>query len=131
MKALADGFLWESEREAIRYTLSRVDSLVMGANTEYLRRDIEVVENFVPFTPEEMKKVGRKPGWVAMFAASVINVYLALWALISQVFLLEGQYDRQMQDGIIRDPAQYALRDRLRFWLGNQITPRKLIRIEP
>lgn len=124
MKALADGFLWESEREAIRYTLSLgVDSLVMGANTEeYLRRDIEVVENFVPFTPEEMKKVREEAPELGSYVCRQCDKCLPcpLGIDIPGVFLLEGQYDRQMQDGIIRDPAQYALRDRLRFWLGNQ-----------
>ena len=124
MKALADGFLWESEREAIRYTLSLgVDSLVMGANTEeYLRRDIEVVENFVPFTPEEMKKVREEAPELGSYVCRQCDKCLPcpLGIDIPGVFLLEGQYDRQMQDGIVRDPAQYALRDRLRFWLGNQ-----------
>ena len=124
MKALADGFLWQNERQAIRYTLSLgVDSLVMGANTEeYLKRDIEMVENFVPFTPEEMEKIREEAPELGNYVCRQCDKCLPcpLGIDIPGIFLLEGQYDRQMQDGVIRDPAQYALRDRLRFWLGNQ-----------
>jgi predicted aldo/keto reductase-like oxidoreductase len=124
MKALADGFLWQNEQRAIRYTLSLgVDSLVMGANTEeYLKRDIEMIENFVPFTPEEMEKIREEAPELGNYVCRQCDKCLPcpLGINIPRIFLLEGQYDRQMQDGVIRDPAQYALRDRLRFWLGNQ-----------
>ena len=36
------------------------------------------------------------------------------------MFELEGVYDRQMWDGVVRDPADFALRERLRFWFMNE-----------
>jgi len=38
----------------------------------------------------------------------------------SFVPMSEGWYDRQMWDGIVRDPADYWLRNSLRFWFENQ-----------
>lgn len=39
---------------------------------------------------------------------------------IPEVFKYEGYFDRQMRDGKVRDAGEFALRDRLRFWFGNQ-----------
>jgi len=39
---------------------------------------------------------------------------------IKDVFRMEGYFDRQMYDGRPRNPAEYALRDRLRFWFGDR-----------
>ena len=33
-------------------------------------------------------------------------------------FLLEGMFDRQMDDGTVPSPELYALRERLRFWFA-------------
>ena len=41
------------------------------------------------------------------------------------VFLLEGLYDRQMDDMRVTDTAQYALRERLRTWFQQQETARE------
>lgn len=124
MKVFADGFLWQHPEEALRYTLSfPVSCLVLGANTEkYLREDIALLETLTPMSDEE------KEQW--FFKAPELGHYVCRQCGkclpcpegidIPRVFLLEGQYDRQMKDDLIRDPAEYALRDRLRFWLGNQ-----------
>ncbi len=34
------------------------------------------------------------------------------------MFLLEGMFDRQMDDGRVDDAARYALRERLKHWFG-------------
>ena len=34
----------------------------------------------------------------------------------SEIFAIEGEFDRQMDDGRIDDPAHYALRERLKQW---------------
>ena len=39
---------------------------------------------------------------------------------IPEIFKYEGYYDRQMRDGKVRNAAEFALRDRLRFWYDNQ-----------
>ncbi len=124
MKVFADGFLWENAEQAFRYTLSLpVTCAVLGANTEeYLRRDMEHAADFIPMSEEERKQ------W--FFSAPELGNYVCRQCGdclpcpqgvdIPRVFLLEGQYDRQMYDGIVRNPTEYALRDRLRFWFGNQ-----------
>jgi predicted aldo/keto reductase-like oxidoreductase len=124
MKVLADGFLWRNTENAFRYTLSLpVSCLVLGVNREdYLRRDVELLATLTPMNEEE------KDRW--FFEAPELGNYVCRQCGkclpcpegidIPKVFLLEGQYDRQMKDDIVRDPAEYALRDRLRFWFGNQ-----------
>ena len=37
-----------------------------------------------------------------------------------KLFELEGYYDRQMYTGDVPDAAEYALRERLRFWFGQK-----------
>ena len=41
------------------------------------------------------------------------------------VFLLEGLFDRQMDDQRVTDAARYALRERLRAWFQQQDTARE------
>jgi predicted aldo/keto reductase-like oxidoreductase len=124
MKVFADGFLWRNPEAAMRYTLSLpVSCLVLGANTEeYLRKDMAMVEKLIPMSEKE------KEQW--FFEAPELGRYVCRQCGkclpcpqgidIPKIFLLEGQYDRQMKDDLVRDPAEYALRDRLRFWFGNQ-----------
>ncbi|MEN3203537.1 MAG: aldo/keto reductase [Atribacterota bacterium] len=124
MKVLADGFLWKNTEKAFRYTLSLpVTALVLGINTEaYLYKDTELLTNLVPMGDEEKER------W--FFEAPELGHYVCRQCRkclpcpedidIPRIFLLEGQYDRQMKDDVIRDPEEYALRDRLRFWFGNQ-----------
>ncbi|MCX7667401.1 MAG: aldo/keto reductase [Atribacterota bacterium] len=124
MKVFADGFLWRNAEAAMRYTLSLpVSCLVLGINTEeYLRKDVAMVERLAPMDTEEKER------W--FFDAPELGQYVCRQCGkclpcpqgidIPKIFLLEGQYDRQMKDDLIRDPAEYALRDRLRFWFGNQ-----------
>ena len=124
MKPFADGFLWRSFEQALRYTLSLpVSCVVLGANTEeYLRKDLAIVESFVPMGEEEKERwFGEAPelgNYVCRQCGECLPCPQGID--IPRIFLLEGQYDRQMQDGVVRDPAEYALRDRLRFWFGNQ-----------
>lgn len=124
MKVLADGFLWRNTEKAFRYTLSLpVSTLVLGVNTEeYLRKDFALLERLTPMDE------GEKERW--FFEAPELGNYVCRQCGkclpcpegidIPKIFLLEGQYDRQMKDDVIRDPGEYALRDRLRFWFGNQ-----------
>lgn len=130
MKVFADGFLWRNTEAALRYTLSLpVSCLVLGANTEaYLEKDMVLVEQLAPMSEAEKER------W--FFEAPELGQYVCRQCGkclpcpqgvdIPRVFLLEGQYDRQMKDDLVRDPAEYALRDRLRFWFGNQDYAQKL-----
>ncbi len=124
MKPIADGLLWRSAPEAFRYAMSRpVSVVVTGINTrEMLRDDLSYAERFVPMTEAEEE---------ALFSGSVeLSDYVCRQCgrclpcpqgvPITDIFRLEGYFDRQMRDGRVKDPADFALRDRLRFWFGNR-----------
>jgi len=124
MKPLADGFLWRSWEKALRYTLTLpVACVVTGANTrKYLEKDIELAKKFVPLKKEEREDLFKNAPELGSYVCRQCGDCLPCPEEIDipKIFLLEGQFDRQMKDGIVRDPPEYALRDRLRFWYGNQ-----------
>jgi len=124
MKALGDGFLWRSTANAFRYAWSLpIHTMAAGMNTlEYLEMDLALAENFKPMTDQE------KEQWV--LKAPELNTYVCRQCDkclpcpedvdIPGIFALEGLFDRQMWDGVIRNPADGWLRNSLRFWFGNQ-----------
>jgi len=124
MKPLADGFLWKSYEKALRYTLTLpVGCVVTGANTrDYLEDDLKIANGFVPLSQKEREELFRDAPELGNYVCRQCGDCLPCpeGIDIPHVFLLEGQFDRQMKDGVVRDPAEYALRDRLRFWYGNQ-----------
>lgn len=124
MKPFADGFLWRSWEKALRYTLTLpVGCVVVGANTRrYLEKDIKIADEFVPLSKNEREELLRTAPELGSYVCRQCGDCLPCpeGIDIPRIFLLEGQFDRQMKDGIVRDPPEYALRDRLRFWYGNQ-----------
>ena len=124
MKPLVDGFLWKSYEKALRYTLTLpVGCVVTGANTrDYLEKDIKIANEFVPLSQKEREELFRDAPELGNYVCRQCRDCLPCpeGIDIPGIFLLEGQFDRQMKDGVVRDPAEYALRDRLRFWYGNQ-----------
>ena len=119
MKALADGYLARNTEMAIRYTLSLpITCLVLGINSrEYLRRDLEIAAGFGPLSEEEKEKLYRTAPELGTYVCRLCGQCrdsdgFEPW----QVFLLEGLYDRQMDNYQIPDPAQYALQERLKHW---------------
>lgn len=124
MKPLADGFLWKSYEKALRYTLTLpVGCVVTGANTrDYLEKDIKIANEFVPLSKKEREELFRNAPELGNYVCRQCGDCLPCpeGINIPRLFLWEGQFDRQMKDGVVRDPAEYALRDRLRFWYGNQ-----------
>lgn len=124
MKALADGFLWRSATNAFRYAWSLpIHTMAAGINRqEYLEMDVALAEDFEPMTEQE------KEQW--FLEASELNTYVCRQCDkclpcpenvdIPNVFTLEGLFDRQMWDGVVRNPADYWLRNSLRFWFENE-----------
>jgi predicted aldo/keto reductase-like oxidoreductase len=124
MKAVGDGLLWRSAQQAFRYAWSLpIHVMVAGMNTlALLEQDLTYAESFVPMSDEE------KEWWFA--DAPELGTYVCRQCDkclpcpagidIPYVFELEGRYDRQMWDGIVRDPGDYWLRNSLRFWFDNQ-----------
>jgi len=124
MKPVADGMLWRSAPIAFSYAMSRpVSVVVAGINTrEMLQKDLDFANNFKQMTAEEERELFLKAPELGDYVCRQCgkcepcpeNVP------ITEIFKLEGYYDRQMRDGKVRDAAEFALRDRLRFWFGNK-----------
>jgi predicted aldo/keto reductase-like oxidoreductase len=124
MKAVGDGLLWRSAQQAFRYAWSLpIHVMVAGMNTlALLEQDLAYAEAFVPMPDEERER------WFA--AAPELGTYVCrqcdkclpcpVGIHIPYIFELEGWYDRQLWDGIVRDPGDYWLRNSLRFWFDNQ-----------
>lgn len=136
MKPLADGMLWQSATQAFRYAMSRpVSVVVAGMNTrKMLRTDLRLAEEFVPMSsPEEaaLLKVAPELGdYVCRQCGACRSCPEGID--IPEVFLYEGYFDRQMRDGRVRDAAEFALRDRLRFWFGNrELAVKRYAALEP
>jgi len=135
MKAIADGYLYRSAREALRYAWSLPISLmVAGINTlGMLENDLRWAEEFAPMSEgekEELYHTAPELGeYVCRQCAECLPASGGL--NIPRIFMLEGWYDRQMWDGIVRDAADYALRNRLRFWFNQQRKAQELYALEP
>jgi len=124
MKVFADGFLWRSWENALRYTLSLpISSVIIGANTiEYLEKDIQFINNIKPMNEDDKELLFLNAPELGQYVCRQCDKCLPCpkGIDIPRVFVLEGQWDRQIADGVVRDPSELALRDRLRFWFGNQ-----------
>ena len=123
MKPLADGLLYRSGEKAFRYAFSRpVSVVVTGINNErMLRQDLDYAENYVPLTSEEERMLFREAPELGSYVCRQCGkCFCPLGIDIPEVFACEGYYDRQMANGEVDDSAEYALREHLRFWFGNQ-----------
>jgi len=124
MKAVGDGFLWQSWEKAFRYAWSLpVSTVVAGMNTlKMVEQDVALAESFKPMTSEEVESLFLEAPELGNYVCRQCGKCLPCPVNIDipTVFLCEGLYDRQMRDEIIRDPPEFALRDRLRFWFDNQ-----------
>ena len=123
MKALADGYLYRTWEQGIRYSLSLpVTSLVLGINTmEYLKNDLAIAENFSPMSSEEKEELYTNAMELGNYVCRQCKKCDGQTKFTpSQIFELEGIFDRQMEDGFIPDPAFYALRERLKHWFAQQ-----------
>ncbi len=124
MKAIADGYLYRSIEDALRYALSQdLDVMVVGANSkEMLLKDIFIAEDFIPMSKKNMENL--------YFRAPELGTYICRQCgkclpcperiNIPKIFEYEGWYDRQMRDYKPHEAPDYALRERLAFWFGNQ-----------
>lgn len=124
MKPVADGMLWRSAPEAFRYAMSRpVSVVVAGINTrEMLQKDLEFANNFTPMSMEEEQELLKNAVELGDYVCRQCGKCEPCpeGVPITEIFKYEGYFDRQMRDGKVRDAAEFALRDRLRFWFGNK-----------
>ena len=124
MKPIADGLLWRSAPDAFRYAFSQpVSVVVAGINTtEMLKMDLEFAENYEPMTDGEKDELYKNSIELGNYVCRQCNECRICSERIDipGIFRLEGLFDRQMANGTVTDPAEYALRERLRFWFGNR-----------
>jgi predicted aldo/keto reductase-like oxidoreductase len=123
MKPVGDGLLWRSAPVAFRYAFSQpVSVVVAGMNTrEMLELDLKLAEEFKPMSEAEKESLYQDAPELGNYVCRQCDKCLPCPENINipHIFMLEGYFDRQMRDGDVRDPAEFALRDRLRFWFGN------------
>lgn len=124
MKPLADGLLYKSANQAFNYAMSQpVSVVVTGMNTqEMLQQDLAIANSFIPMTEEEKTRLYKDAVELGDYVCRQCNLCEPCPENIpiSEIFKYEGYFDRQMRDGKVRDTAEFALRDRLRFWFGNK-----------
>ena len=124
MKAVGDGLLWRSAQQAFRYAWSLpIHVMVAGMNTlALLEQDLAYADAFVPMSDEERERWFTQAPELGTYVCRQCDKCLPCPAGVDipRIFELEGWYDRQMWDGIVRDPGDYWLRNSLRFWFDNQ-----------
>jgi predicted aldo/keto reductase-like oxidoreductase len=123
MKALADGYLFKSPGPALRYTLGLpVSSVVMGINSmDLLNSDLKAVGSFKPMSEKEKERLYASAPELGDYVCRLCGKCAEPGFDPQSVFLLEGLFDRQMDDmRVTADSAGYALRERLRFWFGQR-----------
>jgi predicted aldo/keto reductase-like oxidoreductase len=120
MKPLADGFLFRSPRFALRYALAQdADCLVAGFNSvSMLEEDLHVCCDPEPVTEAEVETILREAQELGDYVCRQCPECSVTPGdgVLKRVFELEGKYDRQMDDLRPCDPAQYAMRERLKGW---------------
>jgi predicted aldo/keto reductase-like oxidoreductase len=121
MKALADGYLYRNTEQAIRYTLSLpIASLVLGINRrDYLEKDLAIAEHFKPLSDGEREELFRSAPELGAYVCRLCGKCRNGDCFDpSEVFVIEGLFDRQMDNYVTPDPALYALQERLKHWFG-------------
>ena len=124
MKALGDGFLWRSAAQAFRYAWSLpIHVMVAGMNTlGFLEQDLAWAGTFIPISDAEKEHWSAVAPELGTYVCRQCGQCLPCPAGIDipRIFELEGWCDRQMWDGVVRDPADYWQRFALRFWFQNE-----------
>jgi predicted aldo/keto reductase-like oxidoreductase len=124
MKAVGDGFLWRSPEQAFRYAWTLpIHVMAAGMNTmAMLELDLAYAEAFTPMSEEEKEQWFFEAPELGSYVCRLCDKCLPCpeGVDIPRIFELEGWYDRQMWDGVVRDPGDYWLRTALRFWFDNQ-----------
>jgi len=128
MKALADGYLWRSEQDAFRYVNGLdVDAIVTGINDEQqLGRDLEWI-SLPPMSAKEKESLYSESIELGDYVCRQCGKCLPCpkGIDIPGIFLLEGRYDRQMEDGRMRSVPDHAVRQRFAHWFQNEGVARK------
>ncbi|MHB1455874.1 MAG: aldo/keto reductase [Armatimonadota bacterium] len=124
MKPVADGLLYRNPRNAFRWVWTLpITSIAAGNNNmAMLKTNIKHAKSFEPMDDDEKRVLYRTSPEYMNYVCRQCDECLKndLDLDIKAIFEMEGYYDRQMYTGNVPDPAEYALRERLRFWFNNQ-----------
>jgi predicted aldo/keto reductase-like oxidoreductase len=129
MKPVGDGYLYRSVRDAFTYALSRdVDVLACGFNSlELLEADLQAVRGYSQCDERQIQDILRNAPELGDYVCRQCECCEVCQAGVNirLIFELEGKFDQQMADGRPHDAADYALRERLKYWFGNQENAKK------
>ncbi len=129
MKPVADGLLYRNASPAFRYAFSQPVSVVVAGinNQEMLDTDLAYAEAYKPMTQDEKDELYKSAPELGNYVCRQCGECMPCpeGIDIPLIFKLEGYYDRQMASGVITDTADFALRERLRFWFGNRDRAKK------
>jgi len=124
MKPLADGLRGRTAANAFRYAFSRpVSVVVSGINSRaMLAEDLGYAEGYEPLTREQAERLAAEAPELGTHVCRQCGLCMPcpVGIDIPEVFRYEGWYDRQMGNGRVDDTADFALRERLKHWFGNQ-----------
>jgi predicted aldo/keto reductase-like oxidoreductase len=124
MKPVADGLLWRSAPQAFRYAFSQPVSIVVAGinNRELLEADLRYANEFKSMSEEEIEDIYTNAPELGTYVCRQCGKCMVCPESIplTDIFLYEGYFDRQMADGIVTNASDYALKERLRFWFGNR-----------
>jgi predicted aldo/keto reductase-like oxidoreductase len=124
MKPVGDGLLWKSAAPAFRYAFSKDVSVVVAGtnNREMLETDLTFAEEFQQMSQVEEDELFMNAPELGNYVCRQCNKCLPCpeGLNIPEIFKYEGYYDRQMADGVVSNAAEFALKERLRFWFGNR-----------
>jgi predicted aldo/keto reductase-like oxidoreductase len=130
MKPVGDGYLHRSVPQAFEYALSQeVDVLASGFNSlEMLEQDIRIVSSWVQPGSARLAEIVRDAPELGDYVCRQCGECRMPGLDLPRIFELEGKFDRQMFDGRPTDAPDYALRQRLCYWFGNQSRATELYR---
>lgn len=123
MKPVGDGLLWKSAIPAFRYAFTQPAAVSVAGinNRDMLEADLQCAENFVPMSGEETERLYAEAPELGSYVCRQCGKCNCPEGIpIQEIFRYEGYFDRQMADGIVTNVAEYALKERLRFWFGNR-----------
>lgn len=123
MKPVGDGLLYKSTLPAFRYAFTQPASVIVAGinNREMLEGDLNYAEWFVPMSRGEIERLYSDAPELGSYVCRQCGKCSCPEGIpIQEIFKYEGYFDRQMADGVVTNAAEYALKERLRFWFGNR-----------
>jgi uncharacterized protein len=118
MKPLADGYLYRSVENAVRYTLGAgADVAVCGTNRVEHVEEVAAAVRKGPADEATKEAILRDAVDLGQYVCRQCG---RCTPALMDTFRLEGTYDRQMIDYLPHDPADYALRVRLAHWFAGR-----------